>query len=60
MAKAKSRPPMVAFVLRLPAALHQQVTRMARRDNRSLNSEIQVALRHYLNHRKETTLHGQA
>jgi len=37
-----------AFLLRLPARLHARATRQARRETRSLNSLLIVALQHYL------------
>ena len=38
----------VAFLLRLPARLHARATRHARRETRSLNSLLIVALTAYL------------
>ena len=38
----------IALVLRLPARLHARATRQARRELRSLNSLLIVALQYYL------------
>ena len=49
----------VSLVVRLPAELHRRATRLAARDERSLNATIIIALRRLLEERKEAP-HGAA
>jgi hypothetical protein len=48
MAMAKKSDEVISTRLRLPAGLHQMIKASAKRNNRSVNSEILWGLAHYL------------
>jgi hypothetical protein len=48
MAKRKSDDDIISTRLRLPVGVHRMVTDSAKKNNRSINSEILWALAHYL------------
>ncbi len=47
---------MKRFGMRIPDDLHQQITEAAENDDRSLNTWLLLAARHYLNHTAKTTM----
>lgn len=46
---------MKRFGMRVPEDLHQQITEAAENDQRSLNTWLLIAARHYLNHTAKIT-----